>query len=77
MKHALALIAAVILLAFASVVVWFSRTALTVPVLGFSGGCIALAFALAIPADFKTACTSVAPYIPVVRGSGPPPGGGT
>jgi hypothetical protein len=71
MKHAFLLMASAILLAFAGVVVWSSRTALTLPVLGFAGGCIALAFALAIPADFKNACASVAQYIPTLRG-GPP-----
>lgn len=68
MRHVLLFLAAAVLLAFAGVVVWSSRTALTVPVLGFAGGCIALAFALAIPADFKAACESVAPYLPTIRG---------
>lgn len=72
MKHVALFFAAFILLAFAGVVVWSNRHALTMTHLGFSGGCIALAFALAIPADFKNACASVAPYIPVVRGRAAP-----
>lgn len=75
MKHLLVFAAAIILLAFAGVVVWSNRHALTMTHLGFAGGAIALAFALAIPADFKTAAGAVAAYLPVVRGGQPPSGG--
>jgi hypothetical protein len=76
-KHALAFVAALILLLFAGIVVWSNRTALTMPLLVFAGACIAIAFALAIPSDFKQAIASVAPYIPVIRGGHPPEGGAT
>jgi hypothetical protein len=72
MKHVVLFVAALILLVFAGVVIVPNRHALTVVHLGFGGGCILLAFALAIPADFKNACATVAPYIPVIRGSAPP-----
>lgn len=72
MKHALALFAALILIGFAGVIVWFNRTALTIPLLSFAGGAIALAFLIAIPSDFKAAISSLAPYIPTVRGGQPP-----
>jgi hypothetical protein len=72
MRHILAIIAALILLGFAGVVVWYNRTALTTPILCFVGGSIAIAFALAIPADFKQAASTVATYIPVTRGGNPP-----
>lgn len=70
MKHVLLFLASAILLTFAGVVVWFNRTALTMTHLGFAGACILLAFALAIPADFKNACATVAPYVPLIRGNG-------
>lgn len=76
MKHVVLFVAAAVLLGFAGVVVWSNRQALTTPILGFAGGCIAIAFALAIPADFKNACTSVASYLPAVRGGAPPASGG-
>jgi len=79
MKHALALFAAIILLVFAAIVVWSNRTALTMPLLIFAGCCIALAFALAIPSDFKAALRSVAAYVPLARGGNlpvDPPSGG-
>lgn len=71
MKHLVAFIGAGILLGFAAAVLWFSRANLTLPHLCFVGGFVALAFALAIPADFKCACETIAPYIPQIRGRGP------
>lgn len=70
MKHVILLVGALILLGFAAVVVWSNRTTLTLPVLGFAAGCIAIAFGLAVPADFKDACSTVAPLIPAVRARG-------
>lgn len=68
MKHFVAFLSSAILLGFAAAVIWFSRTNLTMSHLCFAGGCIALAFALAIPADFKQACEAIAPYLPAIRG---------
>lgn len=74
MKHVVAFLFAIVLLIFAAVVIWSNRTALTMAHLSFAGGAIAIAFAIAIPTDFKNACETIAPYVPMVRG-GPPPGG--
>lgn len=72
MRHVAAFVGAFILLGFAAAVLWFSRTNLTMAHLCFVGGFVAVAFALAIPADFKQACETVAPYLPQVRGRGTP-----
>lgn len=69
MKQVGLIVGALILLGFAAVVIWSNRHALTTVHLAFSGGCIALAFMLAIPADFKNACESVASLLPAVRGN--------
>ena len=72
MKHVVAIVAAVVLVVFAGVVVWYNRTALTIPILGFSGVCLTLALLLAIPSDAKAAMSALAPYIPLARGGSPP-----
>lgn len=74
MKHVVAFFFACVLLVFAGIVIWSNRTALTIAHLSFAGGAIAIAFAIAIPTDFKDACQTVAAYVPLVRG-GQPPGG--
>lgn len=70
MKHVAAFILAAVLVAFAAVIVWSNRTALTTPLLAAAGGCLAFALALAVPADFKCACSTVAQYVPLVKKGG-------
>jgi hypothetical protein len=72
MRHVLAFILAAVCIAFAAVIVWSNRTALTTPHLAFAGGCLALGLALAAPADFKCACQTVAQYVPLLKKSGAP-----
>lgn len=67
MKHIALVIAGLILLAFAGIVIWPNRHALTMMHLVFAGACIAVAYALALGADFKTACNDAASIIPAVR----------
>jgi uncharacterized iron-regulated membrane protein len=74
MKHAIAFLIAIVLLVFAGVVLWSNRTALTMVHLSFVSGAVLIAVAIAVPADFKNACETIAPYVPMIRG-GPPPGG--
>ncbi|HEY9466487.1 MAG TPA: hypothetical protein VIR54_25500 [Vicinamibacterales bacterium] len=79
MRHVAAIVAALTLVAFAGVIVWYNRTALTAPLLIAAGSCLVLALALAIPSDFRAALASVAPYVPMMRGGNPPadpPSGG-
>jgi len=70
MKHVLALLCAVVAVTFAGIIVWSNRTALTTTHLAFAGGCLAIAFALAVPADFKCACATVAQYAPLAKREG-------
>lgn len=70
MKHLIAFIAAAVCIAFAAVIVWSNRTALTTPHLAFAGGCLAMGLALAVPADFKCACQTVAQYVPLAKKGG-------
>ena len=77
MKHLAAIVSAVILVAFAGVIVWYNRTALTIPLLVAAGSCLVLGLALAIPSDVRAALASLAPYVPMLRGGNtPPPNGG-
>jgi hypothetical protein len=73
MKHAVAFVIALALFLFAGCVVWFNRTALTVPLLGYSGGCLALACLIALPTDTKEALTTIGGLIPTLRARGGPP----
>lgn len=77
MKHGsiFAILGAIVAIAFAGFVTWANRASITTSILIFDGVAIGVALALAIPADFKNACASVAPYIPVLRGGAPPSGG--
>ena len=65
LRHVLAFVVALVFLAIATLVVWSNRTALTTPLLSFAGGCIAAAFAIAAPADFRRAAHAIAPYLPL------------
>lgn len=72
MKHVVAFFLVVVLLIFAGVVLWSNRTALTIAHLSFVSVALAVACAIAIPTDFKNACQTIAPYVPMVRGGAPP-----
>lgn len=74
MKHVFAFLLVAVLVLFAGIVLWSNRTALTIAHLSFVSVALAVACAIAIPADFKNACQTIAPYVPMIRG-GPPPGG--
>lgn len=69
MRHVALILASLTLLAFAAIVIVPNRHALTMAHLGFSGVLILLAFALALPADFKAALTTVTSSLPAIRGA--------
>lgn len=71
MRHVLLIIVALLVAACGVLILVVSKCA-TTPAILTGAGFIVLALALAIPAQFKQACETVAPYVPMVR----PPGGG-
>lgn len=66
-KHVILVVSAIVLLCFAGVVIWSNRHGPTMAQLGFAGVFVVLAFLLAIPADFKNALATAAPYVPMIR----------
>lgn len=82
MKHALALLGALVLLVVAGFILWFTRTSLaTKPLIMIAPGlCIAFAFGLAIPANAKEAGAIVGDLSKTVASAirgGTPSGGAT
>ncbi len=67
MKHLLAIGAAAILVAFAAAVVWIGRSGLTHFDIIAAGVALALAFAIAIPADLSQALAVIKPYLPWIK----------
>jgi hypothetical protein len=71
MKHLGLIIIAVLVAAIGVLILVVSKCA-TTPAIVAGAAFIVLALALAIPAQFKAACETVAPYVPLIR---PPTGG--
>lgn len=71
MRHVAAFLLSAVCVAFAAVIIWSSRAALTTQHMAFAAGFVAFAMALAVPADFKCACATVAQYVPLVKKGGP------
>lgn len=80
LRHVLALLFAFAFFAVGGVIVWYNRTALTIPLLTAALVCFLLALALAIPANFKEIVVFVVPFLPDAlvggrRKTDPPSGG--
>lgn len=70
MRHLMAFLTALVLLGFASFVLYSdhaNRQPMTTVHLAFAGGCILLAFGMAAPANLGTALSTVGPYLPGIR----------
>ena len=70
MRHFFLILVAVLVAAIGIPILVVSKCATTTAILT-GAGFIVLALALAIPAQFKQACETVAPYVPMIRPPGP------
>lgn len=72
MKHVAAAFLSIVLILFAGILVWSNRLAPSTPILGFSGFCIGSAILIALGTDGKEVLTTLAGFIPMLRGKGVP-----
>jgi hypothetical protein len=63
-RHALALLFSLAFFAAGGVIVWYNRTALTIPLLVGALVCFVFSTALALPANFREIVVFIVPYLP-------------